>query len=174
MRVRQIVLALSVAGAFMAPAHAQRWVEYEVIADAGYCGSLPPVFAVTRWSHAKNRHVAMQAPGQLWQWRASTQGRIQQVLFWAQDIKQGVSFTHPLELARAPQAAEFERLLKSPKQTFSLACGGTAKPVRQWDAPVKALVASQLIDQADLADMDGNPLARDLLMRMGMSHAHQH
>jgi len=39
---------------------------------------------------------------------------------------------------------------------------------------VKALVASQLIDQADLADMDGNPLARNLLMRMGMSHAHQH
>jgi hypothetical protein len=174
MHIRQIVVAILLAGAFAAPANAQRWMEYSVVADKGNCNALPPVFAVTRWQQGNARFVAMQAPSQLWQWQATKQGRIEQVLFWAEDLQQGVSFTHLLELARAPQAAEFERLLRTPKKPFSLACGGVAKPTRQWDAPVKQLSVSQLIDQADLADMEGNPIARELMVRMGPSHVHTH
>lgn len=174
MRIRQLILAVTVAGAFVAPAQAQRWIEYTVAAEKGHCSNLPPVFAVTQWHTASTRHIAMQSPSQLWQWQANAAGQIDQVLFWAQDMQQGVSFTHPLELGRAPSVSEFRRLLKSPKKPFSLACGGVAKPTRQWDAPVTVLAVSQLIDQADLADMDGNPIARELQVRMGQNHGHAH
>lgn len=174
MRIRQLLLAVTVAGAFVAPAQAQRWIEYSVEAEKGRCSQLPPVFAVTQWQTPTTRHVAMQSPSQLWQWQANAAGQTNKVLFWAEDMKQGVSFTHPLELGRAPQVGELRRLLKSPNKPFTLACGGIAKPTRQWDAPIKVLAVSQLIDQTDLADMDGNPIARELQARMGQGHSHSH
>lgn len=148
------------------------WHTYHVLAPASTCTHLPKSFSVARLREAGVEKVFLQIPQQFWQWQLDSRHRTVRVMYWAEDLKSGVNFQDSLELAAAPPAKEFQRLLDSPMKPQRLACGGRAVPQKHWRAALPVIQESQLLDQTDLPDMESNPIAVVLSARLGGSHHH--
>lgn len=181
MRMRDGLIAVLVAVSVTSTAHANTvaapalvadWTEFAVQAKPGKCASLPAQFALASIRQGQVKALQYVADNNRWTWQLGSKSQTLAASFWASDLDAGVSYRDPLEVSRAPSPALLQGLLAGNHGKIGLGCGGTATVVKRWRAPLFQPTDSHLLDQSDLADMEGNALATALSHRIGAEHHH--
>lgn len=148
------------------------WTEFSVMARSGQCPGLPGQFTVARLRQGLAQSLQYVADKSRWTWQLGAKSQTLGAVFWAEDLQAGVSYRDPLEVSRAPSPAMLQSLLVGKRDVVKLGCGGTAQVVKRWQAPLIQSMDNHLLDQSDLADMEGNALAAALNRRIGAEHHH--
>lgn len=148
------------------------WTEFSVLAKPGQCPGLPTQFTVANLKQGSAKSLQYVAENNRWTWQLGAKSQTLGAVFWAKDLNAGVSYRDPLEVSRAPSPAMLQDLLVGQRNSVKLGCGGTAQVVKRWRAPLIQPIDNHLLDQSDLADMEGNALATALSRRIGAEHHH--
>lgn len=148
------------------------WTAFSVVARPGQCLGLPRQFTVASLQQGLAKSLQYVADKNRWTWQLGSKSQTLGAVFWAEDLQAGVSYRDPLEVSRAPSPAMLQSLLVGKRDTVKLGCGGTAQVVKRWQASLIQPIDNHLLDQSDLADMEGNALATALSRRIGAEHHH--
>lgn len=148
------------------------WTAFSVVAKSGQCPGLPRQFTVASLKQGLAKSLQYVADKNRWTWQLGAKSQTLGAVFWAEDLQAGVSYRDPLEVSRAPSPAMLQSLLIGKRDAVKLGCGGMAQVVKRWRAPLIQPIDNHLLDQSDLADMEGNALATTLSQRIGAAHHH--
>jgi len=165
-----LVAGLAVAGPAATPSAS--WADYAVVAKAGKCPGLPAAFSLARLPQPSGSVVFYDTGKARWYWQLNARQQIVSAQFWASDLDAGVRFSDPLEVSRVPSPSRLLALASSTTAVKTLDCGAVVKPVKRWTAPLPVVADNHLLDQSDLADMEGNAMALALSQRLGSAHQH--
>lgn len=160
------------ANAIVGTAPVAEWTEFAVVAKPGQCPGLATRFTVASLTQGSSRSLQYVADNNRWTWQLGPKLQTLAAVFWAKDLNAGVSYRDSLEVSQAPSPAMVHSLLVGKRDSIRLGCGGTAKAVKRWRAPLIQPIDNHLLDQSDLADMEGNALATALSRRIGADHHH--
>ena len=148
------------------------WADFVVLAKPRQCANMPAQFSVASVRQERMQSLQYVAGSNRWTWQLGAKAQTLAATFWADDLAAGVSYRDPLEVSRAPSPTLLRGLVAEKRSMIKLGCGGTAKVVRRWQAPLLQPIDNHLLDQSDLADMEGNALATVLSKRTGTVHRH--
>jgi len=161
---------LAIAGPAATPSAS--WARYDVVAKANKCPSLPAAFSLAILPQPSGRVVFYDTGKARWYWQLNARQQVVSAQFWASDLDAGVRFSDPLEVTRVPSPSRLLALASATTSVKTLDCGAVVKPVKRWMAALPVIADNHLLDQSDLADMEGNALALALSQRLGSVHQH--